>query len=104
MDSLTSKVNALWRADIPTHEKRRLTARVFLTGQQVAPQDTKFDILSAYEDLLHTVSSALGAERLSVSEVKNRLRGRHGAGRQLASQLSKFSKLRNCAAHPFPNL
>ena len=105
---LTKVIDAIWATNIPLGEKRRLAGRAsvaLLVGQ---PDHTKEEMAAdascttfeRFEEVLVAVGELEGTPKPSVSQAKAALRGYGVQGRQMASRLGRFSKLRNGRAHP----
>ena len=61
----------------------------------------QLDTLSSFEEALESVSRVAGAScKLTITEAKAFLRAQGPSGVNLASRLSRASKVRNAAAHP----
>jgi len=100
---LVSVLDGIWLSSaLPLAEKGRLCHRVtsLALGTPTAVLTLSADVVSRLEEVLSLATSAVQDQgpRLSITQVKHRLRARGRA--DLAARLSRLSKGRNAAAHP----
>ena len=101
--SLPDVLNDIWASQLPVSERRRLAARISAVSMSGGPHRLAGESGDEVVTLEEALIAAGGGVKLSISAAKAHLR-LLPEGHQLASRVSRLSKIRNGRAHPDVNL